>query len=185
MSRFDALAGASALPSREQPGAEQAGYSPFVAYVDQFDRLIRADERGRAIKNTRTIVVFDDGLVVCVVRVSADSRPPNGLLVGLLRTRRAGHGSAGGDDQIRVTAQAAGSSLTFAPAWPRARLIPVAVIDRIVLTRPRQVSELAIYEQTADLAGPAVSVYLGDLSADRVRGALEPVLGDRLEIRVP
>jgi hypothetical protein len=59
------------------------------------------------------------------------------------------------------------------------------VIERIVLTRPRQVSELAIYEQTTDPAHPAVEVYLGDLSADRVRAALAPALGDRLEIRAP
>jgi hypothetical protein len=83
----------------------------------------------------------------------------------------------------------AGGSAAFGgrdpPTWPRARLYPFAVIERIVLTRPRQVSELAIHEQTTDPARPAVSVYLGDLSADRVRGALGPVLGDRLEIQVP
>lgn len=155
-----------------------------MAYVDQFDHLIRADERGRAIRNTRTIVVFDDGLVVCDVSVRGDG-PPSGLLGGLRRPRPAGPASASGDDRIRVTARAAGSCLTFAPTWPRARLYPFAVIEKIVLTRPRQVSELAIYERTTDPAHPAVSVYLGDLSADRVHGALAPALGDRLEIRVP
>lgn len=154
-----------------------------MAYVDQFDHLIRADERGHAIKTTRTIVVFDDGLVVCAVSVYGDPRPPGGWLGGMRRTRRAEPGAADGEDRIMVSARAAGSCLTFAPTWPRAVLIPFAVIDRIVLTRPRQVSELAVYEQTADPARPAASVYLGDLSADRVRDALAPALGDRLEIQ--
>ena len=156
-----------------------------MAYVDQFDDLIRADERGHAIKNTRTIVVFDDGLVVCAVPVYGDARPPSGWLGGVRRLRRAGSAAAGGDDHIRVSARAAGSCLTFAPTWPRALLIPLAVIDKVVLTRPRQVSELAIYEQTADPARPTASVYLGELSVERVRGALEPALGNRLEIQVP
>ncbi len=90
-----------------------------------------------------------------------------------------------GDEQIRASALAAGSCLTFAPTWPNARLIPFAVVDRIVLTRPRQVSELAIYEQTADPASPAAATYLGDLSASQVRAALGSRLGDRLDIQVP
>jgi hypothetical protein len=162
-----------------------------VAYVDQFDRLIRAEERGRAIKNTRTIVVFDDGLAVCAVRVYGDARRPGGILGGtggvlggLRRSRPTGPGSGHGDEDIRVSAQAAGSCLTFAPTWPKARPIPFAVVDKIVLTRPRQVSELAIYELAAEAASPAASVYLGELCAGRVRAALEAALGDRLEIQV-
>jgi hypothetical protein len=157
-----------------------------VAYVDQFERLIRADERGRAIKNTRTIVVFDDGLVECAVRVYGDARrSAGGILGGLRRSRPTGPGSGHGDEHIRVSAQAAGSCLTFAPTWPKARPMPFAVVDKVVLTRPRQVSELAISEQTADAASPAITTYLGDLSADRVRSALGALLGDRLEILVP
>jgi len=185
MARFDRLAGTAARSGRQRSDAEPASYSPCVAYVDQFDHLIRADERGHAIKDTRTIVVFDDGLVVCPVRVYGDPRPPTGWLSGVRRPRRAVHAAPAGDDAIRASAQAAVSCLTFAPTWPRALLMPFAVIDRIVLTRPRQVSELAIHEQTADPAHPAASVYLGDLSADRVRDALAPALGDRLEIQVP
>jgi hypothetical protein len=173
-----------------------AGYSPSVAYVDQFDHLVRGDDRGRAIKNTRTIVVFDDGLVVCAVRVYGDTRRPAGGILGSLRRGRpggAGPGGAGpggrqqgdGDEQIRASALAAGSCLTFAPTWPNARLIPFAVVDRVVLTRPRQVSELAIYEQTADPASPAAAIFLGDLSASQVRAALGSRLGDRLDIQVP
>lgn len=155
-----------------------------MAYVDQFDHLIRADERGRAIRSTRTIVAFDDGLVVCDVSVRGDGPPASGLLGGLRRRRPAVPAAASGDERIRVNARAAGSCLTFAPTWPKARLIPFAVVDKIVLTRPRQVSELAIYEQTADPARPAASVYLGEVSADRVRAALADLLGDRLEIHV-
>jgi hypothetical protein len=185
MTGFDRLAWASARSGREQPAGERASYSPCVAYVDQFDHLIRADERGRAIRNTRTIVVFDDGLVVCDVSVRGDGPPASGLLGSWRRPRPAAPAAASGDDRIRADARAAGSCLTFAPTWPKARPTPFAVIEKIVLTRPRQVSELAIYEQTADPARPAVSVYLGDLSADRVRGALAPALADRLEIQVP
>ncbi len=158
-----------------------------MAYVDQFDRLIRAAERGRPIKSTRTVVVFDDGLVVCAVGVYGEARRPAfGIFGSLRRSRPAGPGSGQGEDHIRVSAQAAGSCLTFAPTWPKARPISFAIVDKIVLTRPRQVSELAIYEHTAEpRPGPAASVYLGELSAGRVRAALEPALGDRLEILVP
>ena len=85
-----------------------------------------------------------------------------------------------GEEQIRASAQVIGSSTTFAETWPHARPIPFAVVDKIVLTRPKQVSELAIYEHTADPASGAASTYLGHLSAARVRAALEPILGDRL-----
>jgi hypothetical protein len=76
-------------------------------------------------------------------------------------------------------------SIRAASLFNPMRLPPFAVVERIVLTRPRQVSELAIWEQTADPAQPAVSVYLGDLSVERVRAALAPALGDRLEIQMP
>jgi hypothetical protein len=153
-----------------------------VAYVDQFDHLVRADDRGRAIKNTRTIVVFDDGLVVCAVRVYGSTARPAGTVFGGLRRAGRAAGPGRGDEQIRLSAQATGSCHTFAATWPKAQPIPLDVIEKVVLTRPRQVSELAIYEQTADPASPATATYLGDLSADRVRGALEPLLGERLEI---
>ena len=159
-----------------------------MAYVDQFDRLIRADDRGRAIRNTRTIVVFDDGLVVCAVRVYGTAAgPASSLLGGLRRSGRAARQASGssGDEQIRLSAEATGSCLTFAPAWPKAQPIPFAIIEKVVLSRPRQVTELAICEQTTGQATPATSTYLGDLSADRVRAALAPALGDRLEIHVP
>lgn len=179
------------MARRDVPREPAARYCPRVAYVDQFDHLVRADDRGRAIKNTRTIVVFDDGLVVCAVRVYGDTRRPAGGILGSLRRSRPGGTGLGGrqqgdgDEQIRAGALAAGSCLTFAPTWPNARLIPFAVVDRVVLTRPRQVSELAIYEQTADPASPAAAIYLGELSASQVRAALGSRLGDRLDIQVP
>ena len=135
--------------------------------------------------------MFDDGLVVCAVRVYGDTvRPSGGILGSLRRSRPGGTGPGGlqpgdGDEQVRASALAAGSCLTFAPTWPNARLIPFAVVDRIVLTRPRQVSELAIFEQTADPASPVAASYLGDLSVGQVRAALGSRLGGRLEIQVP
>jgi hypothetical protein len=180
-------------PSRETEKRSRAepdfvpGYAPWVVYVDQFDHLVRQEDRGRAIKNTRTIVVFHDGLVVCAVRVYGGARPGGGIISGLRRgTRSAADAVPGrGEEQIRASAQVAGDCARFAETWPKARLIPFAVVDKIVLTRPRQVSELAIYEQPADPASLAKSTYLGDLLACRVREALEPALGERLDIQVP
>jgi hypothetical protein len=157
-----------------------------VAYIGQFDHLIRADERGRAVQHTRSIVVFDDGLVICPVRIYADAGRGVGSVFGALRRGgRLARGAPGrGAEQIQASAQVLGSCLAFAPTWPKAQLIPLAVVDRVVLTRPRQVSELAVCEQGGDPAAAATSTYLGDLSPEQVRGALEPLLGDRLEIRV-
>ena len=157
-----------------------------MAYIGQFDHLIRADERGRALQDTRSIVVFDDGLVICPVRIYADAARGVGSVVGALRRGgRPARGAPGrGAEQIQASAQVLGSCLAFAPTWPKAHVIPLAVVDKVVLTRPRQVSELAIYEQDADAAAAAASTYLGNLSPEQVRGALEPLLGDRLEIRV-
>ena len=160
-----------------------------MAYRGQFDHLVREADRGRAILNTRTIAVFDDGLVVCAVPVYGDVAKPDGGFLGSLRrpgrTRGRNAGPGRGHEQIRTQAEAAGSSVTFAPAWRSAQLIPLAVIDKVVLTRPQQVSELAIYVQSADAASPEKSTYLGDLSPERVRDALGPVLGDRLRIDIP
>jgi hypothetical protein len=160
-----------------------------MAYRGQFGHLVREADRGRAITNTRTIAVFDDGLVVCAVPVYGDAPKPDAGIVGSLRrsgrTRGRAAGPGRGDEQVRTQAQAAGSSVTFAPTWAKAQLIPLAVIDKVVLTRPRQVSELAIYLQTADPANPDKSTYLGDLSAEAVRDTLGPLLGDRLRIDIP
>jgi hypothetical protein len=169
--------------------AERAGYAPVVAYRGQLDRLVREADRGRAILNTRTIAAFDDGLVVCAVPVYGDAGKPDSAILrwlrGGMRTRGRNAGPGRGDEQVRTQAEFAGSGVTFAPTWRGARLIPLAVIEKVVLTRPRQVSELAIYMQTADPASPDKSTYLGDLSPEAVRGTLGPVLGDRLQIDIP
>src|SRR5215472_9591632 len=96
------------------------GYAALVAYLGQFDHLIRESERGRAILNTRTIAVFDDGLVVCAVPVYGDAAKPDSGILGSLRLagrtrgRKAGPGL--GPQQVRAQAEAAGSSVAFAPA---------------------------------------------------------------------
>lgn len=156
-----------------------------MAYVGQFDHLIREVERGRAVLNTRTIAVFDDGLVVCAVPVYGDAgKPAGGLINRLWRagyTR--GHGTVPGRgaEQIRARAQTSGSSVTFAETWLKARLIPLAIIEQIVLRRPRQVSELTILEHNAEADR---SAFLGDLSAERVREVLGPLLGEGLKIDI-
>jgi hypothetical protein len=154
-----------------------------MAYLGQFDHLIRAAERGQAVLNTRTIAVFSDGLVVCAVPVYGDAAKPAGSLAG--RLWRAGYASrrnaepGRGTEQVRARAAASGSSVTFAETWPKARLIPLAIIEQIVLRRPRQVSELTICIQ-AHNAEAERSVFLGDLSVERVREVLGAVLGERL-----
>jgi hypothetical protein len=158
-----------------------------MAYLGQFDHLIREVERGRAVLNTRTIAVFDDGLVVCAVPVYGDAAKPAGSLIG--RLWRAGYASrraavpGRGAEQVQDRAAAAGSSVTFAETWPKARLIPLAIIEQIVLRRPRQVSELTIGIQ-AHNAEAERAVFLGDLSVDRVREVLGAVLGERLTIDI-
>jgi len=160
-----------------------------VSYRGQFDHLVREADRGRAIQNTRTIAVFDDGLVVCAVPVYGDPGKRDSAILGWLRggvrTRGRNAGPGRGNEQVRTQAELADSGVTFAPTWRGAQLIPLAVIEKVVLTRPQQVSELAIYVQSADPARPDKSTYLGDLSPETVRGTLRPVLGDRLRIEIP
>jgi hypothetical protein len=158
-----------------------------MAYLGQFDHLIREAERGRAVLNTRTIVVFDDGLVVCAVPVYGDAAKPVGSLIG--RLWRAGYGSrrnaepGRGTEQVQARAAVSGSSVTLAETWPRARLIPLDIIEQIVLRRPRQVSELTVCIQ-ANNAEAEREVFLGDLSAERVREVFGAALGERLTIDV-
>ena len=156
-----------------------------MAYLGQFDHLIRESERGRAVRSTGTIVVFEDGLVVCAVPIYGDAAKPAGGLLGTLR--RAGRASGRtvvpgqGAEQVRVRAAASGSSVALAETWPKARLIPLAIIDEVVLRRPRQVSELAIQTRNAGADQP---VFLGDLSVERVREVLGSLLGERLKIDI-
>jgi hypothetical protein len=160
-----------------------------VAYLGQFDRLIRVEDRGKAVMNTRTIAVFTDALVVCAVSVYGETGKPASAMFG--RARRTGRqrgreaGPGRGEERVRADAELAGSGAGLAETWPKAQLIPLEVIDAVVLTRPQQVSELTIYETTSDPASAAMSAFLGDLSADGVRATLGPILGDRLQIEIP
>jgi hypothetical protein len=181
--------GGAVLP----PGAGPLRWSqpeatlPLMTYVGQFDHLIRDVERGRAILNTRTIAVFDDGLVVCAVPVYGEAAKPAGSLIGRLwragyaRERTAAPGR--GAELVRARAAASGSSVTFAETWPKARLIPLAVVEQVVLRRPRQVSELTVRIQTRN-ADAESAVFLGDLPVERVREVLGAVLGERLKIDI-
>jgi hypothetical protein len=167
-----------------------AGYPPQVGYVDQFDNLVREQDRGRSIRNTRTIAVFDDGLVVCVVPVPGSPGPQLGPVSRVILGRRYGQQAAQhrGPAQIRDAAAAmgaAGRAHAFAQSWAEASALPFEVITRVVLRRPRQISELSIEAETTQPDKPERLVFLGDLSAARVRDLLGPRLGDRLVIEVP
>jgi hypothetical protein len=158
-----------------------------VGYIDQFDDLVRESDRGRAIRNTRTIAVFDDGLVVCPVSVYGSARPG-----GLWRQRRApgpapARNRDGGENEVKRTITLLGdeaSARELAEAWPKAAVIPLDVIDSVVLTRPQQVSRLAVREQKTG-TDTADSVFLGNLDPARVRSVLGPLLGDRLAVEIP
>jgi len=153
-----------------------------VAYVGQFDNLVREQDRGHAVGFTRTIVVFSDGLVVCPVPVpGAGSLLQPGPVSRLL-----GVGSPAArisPQQVRDTAVAMGAGCTageFAQTWRGAQVISFAVVERIVLAQPQQVSRLEIYEDLGRDGEPRQTVYLGDLSPDGVRELLGPLLGSRL-----
>jgi hypothetical protein len=154
-----------------------------VAYVGQLDNLVREQDRGRAVRFTRTIAVFTDGLVVCQVPVPGGSPVlQRGLVSRLLG---AGSPAAGVDPQlIRDAAATLGGAGDFAQAWRGARVIPFAGVERIVLARPQLVSRLEIHEAVGGDGGRSQTVFLGDLAADEVRELLGPLLGERLQIDV-
>jgi hypothetical protein len=152
-----------------------------VGYVGQFDNLVRQEDRGRAIRFTRSIVVFSDGLAVCPVAVPGATPALHRSLIGGLVRR----GDRVDGEQLRRSAESMGGGATaaeFAQAWPGGIVVPFAVVARVVLTRPRQVSELAVYEHVAGRAEPVCVVYLGDLAVGQVRDLLGPLLGERLDI---
>ena len=156
-----------------------------VAYLDQFDDLIRDRDRGKAIRNTRTIAVFTDGLVVCPVSVYGSGKP-----AGFWR-RRSGqpHGRpAESENEVTRLARALGaegSARELAEGWPKSALLPLAVIEAVELTRPQQVSRLLIRTGKAGGNPADESVFLGNLDADKVREVLGPLLGDRLTVATP
>jgi hypothetical protein len=157
-----------------------------VAYVGQFDNLVREQDRGHAVGFTRTIVVFSDGLVVCPVPVpGAGSLLQPGMVSRLLGVGRPAVRVS--PKQVRDMAVAMGAGGTageFAAAWRGGHAIPFAVVEQIVLARPQQVSRLEIYEDPGRDGEPSQTVYLGDLSLDGVRELLGPLLGNRLHVDV-
>ncbi len=157
-----------------------------MAYVGQLDNLVRQQDRGHAVGFTRTIVVFTDGLAVCPVPVGGGSpQLQRGLFSRLLGVGRPALRVS--PQQVRDMALAMGAGGTaggFAQAWRGAQPIPFAVVERIVLARPKQVSRLEIYETVGGGGVSGQTVYLGDLSPDGVRELLGPLLGDRLQIEV-
>lgn len=157
-----------------------------MAYVGQFDNLIREQDRGRAVGFTRTIVVFTDGLAVCPIPAGGGSPElQRGLFSRLLGVGRPA--ARVSPQQVRDLAVATGASASateFAQAWRGALAIPFAIVARIVLARPQQVSRLEIYEAIGPDGGSSQTVYLGDLSPGGVRDLLGPLLGERLQIDV-
>jgi hypothetical protein len=156
-----------------------------VAYVGQFDNLVREQDRGHAVGFTRTIVVFTDGLAVCPIPAGGGSpelqRGPLSRLLGV--GRPALRVSPRQVRDMAAATGAGGAATEFAQAWRGAEAIPFAVVERIVLAQPRQVSRLEIYEAVGGGASSPL-VYLGDLSPGGVRELLGPLLGERLQIDV-
>lgn len=153
-----------------------------MGYVGQFDNLVREQDRGHAVRFTRSIVVFSDGLAVCPIAVPGAAPALHRSLIGGLLHR----GDPADREQLRRSAEAMTAGATaaeFAQSWPGAVAVPFAVVASVVLSRPRQVSELAVYEHVTGRAEPLCTVYLGDLAAGHVRAVLGPLLGERLEIR--
>jgi hypothetical protein len=156
-----------------------------VPYVGQFDNLIREQDRGHAVGFTRTIVVFTDGLAVCPIPAGGGSpelqRGPFSRLLGV--GRPAPRVSPQQVRDMAMATGAGGAAAEFAQAWRGAQAIPFAVVERISLVRPQQVSRLEIYEAIGDGAS-SHTVYLGDLAPGGVRELFGPLLGERLQIDV-
>lgn len=157
-----------------------------MTYVGQFDNLVREQDRGHAVGFTRTIVVFTDGLAVCPIPVGGGNperqRGPISRLLGV--GRPAPRVSPKQVRDMAVATGADGAATEFAQTWRGAQAIPFAIVERIVLARPQQVSRLEIYEAVGGDRGSSQTVYLGDLSPGDVLELLGPLLGERLQIDV-
>ena len=157
-----------------------------MAYVGQFDNLVREQDRGHAVGFTRTIVVFTDGLAVCPIPAAGGSPERQiGLVSRLLGVGRPAARVSPQQVRDMATATGAGGAATeFAQAWRGAQAIPFAIVARIVLAQPHQVSRLEIYEEVGRDGELSRTVYLGDLSPGGVRDLLGPLLGERLQIDI-
>ena len=158
-----------------------------MAYLGQLDNLVHEADRGKAIRNTQTIAVFGDGLVICAVSVATGGRPvaPWRWWRPARASRPGGRGDGNEVGRIAAELGAGADAAALAQAWPRAELIPAAVIESVVLERPRQVTRLTITEERLRSGEQASSVFLGDISGRTARDLLGPVLGGRLQIDLP
>jgi len=147
-----------------------------MPYVDQFDHLQPIGDA----RHTHTIVIFTDGLVV--TPAGHQFLPPS-VGVGQLDSERHGYRVT----RLRREAQAMGDNASahgFAQTHRKTLAIPYSGIKQVVLSQPGRRRRLAIYEETANPSRPAITRYVCDLSAGRVRTALGPLLGSRLIIEV-
>jgi len=170
-----------------------------MPYIDQIDDLYRLQDTGRTITNVRTLMVFSDGLVVCAMGVRGIRTFPllglvplwESLLITL--TRLLGPAAQRAVRQrreraVRANATALGTDGTaegFAKSRRKALAIPFAEVTKIELTQTRKGRLLAIYTLPSGGKAEPVYPYLCELTADRVRQVLEPLVGERLMIRVP
>jgi hypothetical protein len=167
-----------------------------MAYVDQFDGLVRAQDAGRSIRSLRTMAVFGDGIVICTIdgvwqqvgRVLLPFFQHRGLLEpALVLTRPSqqvvGRREAAIKNQAMRLA-AAGTAASFARTRRRALAISFADVTAIVLASTREGRLLDVQVISADGGQQAYS-YLNDLPTDLVREVLRPLIGDRLMVHAP
>jgi hypothetical protein len=169
-----------------------------MPYIDQIDGLYRLQDTGRQISNVRTLVVFSDGLVVCAVGVRGIKRftlgpVPHGELLALVLIRLMGPGAQRAlrrrrEHDIWASAKALGTDGTaeaFAKGRRKALAIPFSEVTKIELTQTRKGRLLAIHTLPSGGKAEPVYPYLCELTADRVRQVLGPLVAERLKIRVP
>jgi hypothetical protein len=168
-----------------------------MPYVDQFDGLVPAQDAGGRMRNVRTIVVFTDGIVICAVGVHGVWLVNRALLPGfghlgslLLAMIRPGQRMVRSRRQRAVRKHAMrlgpeGTAAAFARTRPRSLGIVFADVQRIALTSTREGRLLVVQTASAEDSKERVYSYLNDLSAERVREVLGPLIGARLAVPAP
>ena len=173
-----------------------------MPYIDQIDGLYRLQDTGRTITNVRTLMVFSDGLVVCAMGVRGIRTFPllglvphwEALLIAFARlmgpaAQRAVRGRR--ERGVRAKATALGATALgataegFAKSRRKALAIPFTEVTKIELTQTRKGRLLTIHVLPSGGKADPVYAYLCELTADRVRQVLGPLVGERLNIRVP
>ena len=168
-----------------------------MAYVDQFDGLVRAQDAGRSIRSLRTMAVFTDGIVICTVdgvwqqagRVLLPFFQRRGLLEPALALARPSQQVVGGRREAAIKKQAMrlgadSTAASFARIRRRALAISFADVTAIVLASTREGRLLEVEAISAD-GEQQVYSYLNDLPTDGVREVLRPLIGDRLMVHAP